>query len=167
MAMRALRIYTVSAMAMGLLAILSSCKSTGVGEGASDSGDVRAHFIWQQAEPSTGMLTATLKGPSGLMETYQGKFYQITSNSEIDTLGPLWHPWHPGWGGWAYWDPEPAQALVTHYTGHVLANLAGPDGKRIRCEFQLIRANEGMKDGGQGRCQLASGKTIRADFSPS
>jgi hypothetical protein len=100
------------------------------------------------------------------METYQGKFYQITSNSEIDSLGPLWHPWHPEWGGWAYWDPEPAQALVTHYTGHVLANLAGPDGKRMRCEFQLIRADEGMKGGGQGRCQLASGKTIRAEFSP-
>jgi hypothetical protein len=165
--MRALRIYRASAMAMGLLAILSSCKSTGVGEGASDSGDVRAQFTWQQTEPSSGSLAATLTERSGLTETYQGKFYQITTNSEIDTLGPLWHPWHPGWGGWAYWDPEPAQALVTHYTGHVLANLAGPDGKRIRCEFQLIRADEGMKGGGQGRCQLASGKTIRADFSPS
>jgi hypothetical protein len=165
--MRALRICRASAMAMGLLAILISCKSTGVGEGASDSGDVRAQFTWQQTEPSSGTLTATLTEPSGLTETYQGKFYQITSNSEIETLGPLWHPWHPGWGGWAYWDPEPAQALVTHYTGHVLANLAGPAGKRIRCQFQLIRADEGMKGGGQGRCQLASGKTISAYFSPS
>ena len=165
--MRALRIYRASAMAMGLLALLSSCKSTGVGEGASDSGDVRAQFTWQQTEPSSGTLTATLTEPGGLTETYQGKFYQITSNSEIDTLGPLWHPWHPGWGGWAYWEPEPAQALVTHYTGHVLANLAGPAGKRIRCQFQLIRADEGMKGGGQGRCQLASGKTISAYFSPS
>lgn len=165
--MRALRICRASTMAMGLLAILISCKTTGVGEGASESGDVRTQFTWQQTEPSSGTLTATLTGRSGLTETYQGKFYQITSNSEIDTLRPLWHPWHPGWGGWAYWDPEPAQALVTHYTGHVLANLAGPDGKRIRCQFQLIRADEGMKGGGQGRCQLASGKTIRADFLPS
>jgi hypothetical protein len=165
--MRALRICRASAMAMGLLAILISCKSTGVGEGASESGDVRAQFTWQQTEPSSGTLTATLTGRSGSTETYQGKFYQITSNSEIDTLSPLWHPWHPGWGGWAYWDPEPTQALVTHYTGHVLANLAGPAGKRIRCQFQLIRADEGMKGGGQGRCQLASGKTISADFSPS
>jgi hypothetical protein len=165
--MRALRICRASAMAMGLLAILISCKSTGVGEGASQSGDVRAQFTWQQTEPSSGTLTATLTGRSGSTETYQGKFYQITSNSEIDTLSPLWHPWHPGWGGWAYWDPEPTQALVTHYTGHVLANLAGPAGKRIRCQFQLIRADEGMKGGGQGRCQLASGKTISADFSPS
>jgi hypothetical protein len=96
--MRALRIYTASTMAMGLLTILSSCKSNGVSEGASDSGDVRTQFT-----------------------------------------GPLWHPWHPGWGGWAVWDPEPAQALVTHDTGHVLAHLAGPVGKRIRCEFRLIR----------------------------
>jgi hypothetical protein len=51
--------------------------------------------------------------------------------------------------------------------GHVLANLAGPDGKRMRCEFQLLRASEGMKGGGEGRCQLPSGKTIKADFPPS
>jgi hypothetical protein len=58
-------------------------------------------------------------------------------------------------------------AFVTHYTGHVLANLAGPDGKRMHCEFQLLRASEGMKGGGEGRCQLPSGKTIKADFPPS
>jgi hypothetical protein len=100
--MRALRIYGASGMVMGLLAILSSCKGTGVSEGASDSGDVRAQFTWRQTEPSSGSLAATLTRRSGLMETYQGKFYKITSNSEIDTPGPLWHPWHPGWGGWAY-----------------------------------------------------------------
>jgi hypothetical protein len=165
--MRARRICRASAMAMGLLAILSSCKSNGVGEGASDSGDVRAQFTWQQTEPSSGLLAATLTGRSGLTETYKEKFHQITSNSEIDTPGPLWHPWHPGWGAWAYWDPEPAQALVTHYTWHVLANRAGPTGNPYSCEFQLIRADEGMTGGGQGRCQLAPGKTIRADFSPS
>jgi hypothetical protein len=27
--------------------------------------------------------------------------------------------------------------------------------------------DEGMKGGGQSRCQFASGKTIRADFSPT
>jgi hypothetical protein len=66
---------------------------------------------------------------------YEGKFYQITDNPQIDTLGPLWHPWHPGWTGWVYWDSAPDYALIIHYTGHVVANLAGPDGKRMRCEF--------------------------------
>ena len=51
-------------------------------------------------------------------------------------------------------------------TGDVQA-LAGPDGKRMRCEIQLLRADEGMKGGGEDRCQLPSGKTIMADFPPS
>jgi hypothetical protein len=37
----------------------------------------------------------------------------------------------------------------------------------MRCEFQLLRADEGMKAGGEGRCQLPSGKTIKAAFPPS
>jgi hypothetical protein len=74
------------------------------------------------------------------------------------------HPWHPGWTGWAYWDSTPDYALMIHYTGHVLANLAGSDEKRMRCEFQLLQADEGMKGGGEARCQQPSGKTIKADF---
>src|ERR1700761_2643849 len=89
--MRAPRIYAATAITMALLAILSSCKSVGVGEGASDTGDVQARFTWQQTEPSSGTLSASLTGRNGSTEAYQGQFYQITSNSEIDTLGPLWH----------------------------------------------------------------------------
>jgi hypothetical protein len=32
---------------------------------------------------------------------------------------------------------------------------------------QLLPASDGMKRGGEGRCQLPSGKTIKADFPPS
>ena len=71
--MRALRIYGARAIAMRLLAILSSCKSTGVGEGVSDTGDVQAQFTWQQTEPSSGTLTASLTGRRGFVETYPGK----------------------------------------------------------------------------------------------
>jgi hypothetical protein len=150
-----------------LIVVAVGCKSAGSGMGESDSGDVQAHFTWQQSDPVSGTLSATVSKQNGSEETYEGNFYQITSNTQIDTLGPLWHPWYPGWAGWAYWDSAPERAFVTHYTGHVLANLAGPDGKRMRCEFQLLRASEGMKGGGEGRCQLPSGKTIKADFPPS
>jgi hypothetical protein len=152
---------------MLLIVVAVGCKSTGSGTGESDTGDVQVHFGWQQSDPVSGTLTATVNSAKGSQETYEGKFYQITSDSRIDTLAPLWHPWYPGWYGWAYWDPEPGEAFVTHYSGHVVANLAGPDGKRMRCEFQLLRASEGMKGGGQGRCQLPSGKTIKAEFPPS
>jgi hypothetical protein len=57
------------------------------------------------------------------------------SDSRIDTLGPLWHPWYPGWSGWAYWDPEPQETFVTHYSGHVVANLAGPDENACAVNF--------------------------------
>jgi hypothetical protein len=135
--------------------------------GESATGEVKAHFTWQQSIPASGTLTATVSNQNGSDETYEGNFYQITNNSQIETLGPLWHRWQPGWTGWAYWDSAPDYALITHYTGRVLANLAGPNGKRMRCDFQLIRATEGMKGGGEGQCQLPSGKTIKADFSPS
>lgn len=166
--MHALKINTWSPLVFALLIVaMVGCKSTGSGMGESATGDVKAHFTWQQSDPASGTLTAMVSKQNGSEETYEGKFYQITNNSQIDTLGPLWHPWHPAWTGWAYWDSAPDYALITHYTGHVLANLAGPDGKRMRCEFQLLRAAEGMKGGGEGQCQLPSGKTIKADFPPS
>lgn len=148
------------------IVIMAGCKSVGSGTGESDNGEVQVRFTWQQSDPLSGTLTAMVSGKSG-SETYQGTFYQITRNSRIETLGPLWHPWYPAWRGWPHWDPVPEDSFITHYTGHVLANLAGPDGKRVRCEFQLLRADEGMKGGGEGRCQLPSGLTIRASFPPS
>jgi hypothetical protein len=160
------RIRICSALAFTLL-IMVGCKSTGSGSGASNTEDVHANFTWQQSEATSGLLTAIVSYAGGSKETYSGKFYQITRNSKVESLGPLWSPWHPGWGGWAYWGAAPDEEFVTHYTGHALANLTGPGGKRMRCQFQLLRADEGLKGGGEGQCQLSSGQNISADFPPS
>jgi hypothetical protein len=146
---------------------LAGCKSTGTGSGESGTGDVKATFMWQETGPSQGNLRATVIYPGGNSEVYDGKFYQVTRDSRIETLGGLWDPWYPAWGGWAFWGPAPTESFVQHYTGHVLANLSGPQGQRMRCQFQLLRADEGMKGGGEGQCQLSSGQNIRADFPPS
>jgi hypothetical protein len=143
------------------------CKSTGVGTGESRTGNIKAEFTWEESGPSSGTLHATVTKPGAPPETYEGKFYQITHESQVQTLGPLWSPWYPTWGGWAYWGPEPEDSFIEHYTGHVVANLAGPNGQRMRCQFQLLRSGEGMRGGGQGECQLPSGQTIRAEFPPS
>jgi hypothetical protein len=158
----------VRLLACGLLlgTTLVGCQSSGLGTGESHSGDVGATFVWRQSDPSSGTLTATVTGP-GVQETYQGKFYQITRESRVETLGELWRPWYARWGGWPDWGPEPTDSFVEHYTGHVVANLAGPNGQRMRCQFQLLRSAEGMKGGGQGQCQLPSGQTIHAEFQPS
>ncbi len=144
-----------------------ACKSTGSGEGESPKGDVHVRFQWQESSPTSGVLHATLTKPGGAEEMYSGQFFQITRDSTLETLAPLWHPWYVGWGGWPDWGPDPTISFITHYTGHVVANLAGPDDQRMRCHFQLLRASAGMKGGGKGECQLPTGETIEAEFPPS
>ena len=148
-------------------AALMGCKSTGQGTGESNTVGVKARFTWEQSDPSSGTLKATVTRPDGTEDTYEGKFYQITKESRIDAFGPLWDPWYPGWYGWPYWGPAPSDTFIEHYTGHVVANLAGSSGQRMRCQFRLLRSSEGMKGGGQGQCQLPSGLTINAEFPPS
>ncbi len=154
---------------LGLLIAVAAagCKSTGTGEGRSPQGDVSVTFQWEQSSPTSGELRATLNKRGEVPETYMGKFFQITKESTLESLGAVWSPWYPTWVGWPYWGPEPQTAFITHYTGHVVANLEGPDNKRMRCHFQLLRSSAGMKGGGKGECQLPTGETIKAEFPPS
>ncbi len=144
-----------------------ACKSTGGGEGRTPAGDVRVTFQWEQSGPTSGELRASLAKPDGTQEMYRGPFFQITRESRMETLAPLWAGWYPGWVGWPYWGAVPESSFITHYTGHVVANLEGPADQRMRCHFRLLRASEGMRGGGQGECQLPSGETIKAQFPPS
>ena len=107
-------------------------------------------------------MTVTLNSGS----VYRGPFFQVTQETRIDELAPLWVGWGRRWRwhGWDYWGPQ--QSYMTHYTGKVLANLDGPGG-RMRCQFTLIRPSAGMAGGGQGRCQLPNGTIIDADFPSS
>jgi hypothetical protein len=97
-------------------------------------------------------------------KTFSGQFFQITSDTTVDTLGPLWAGWGPGWrrNGWYDWNAGPE--FVTHYSGRVVANLATPDGAHMRCKFQLIHPSDGMAGGGRGACQMPDGNTIDATF---
>jgi hypothetical protein len=96
-------------------------------------------------------------------QTYQGRFFQVTQETTVDDLSPLWVGWdgRRGWRGWGAWGPD--QATLTTYSGRVLANLDGPAG-HMRCTFRLVRPSEGMSGGGQGRCQLPDGAMIDASF---
>ena len=165
--MSASNFFVSSTLVLALGIALVSCKSTGEGMGESHSGDIKATFTWEQSAPTSGTLRATVTKPGSAPEAYEGKFYQITRDTRIDTIADVWSSWYPGWHAWAFWGPEPEESFVAHYTGHVVANLAGPDGQRMRCQFQLLRSGEGMKGGGQGQCQLPSGQTIDAEFPPS
>jgi hypothetical protein len=99
-------------------------------------------------------MTATMSGGP----TYSGQYFQITKDTTVDSIGPLWYP---GWGGRGAWG---APDFITQYTGRVVANLAAPNGAQMRCLFQLVHPSDGMNGGGIGQCQLPDGTTIDATF---
>jgi len=145
-----------------LLAVIvaAGCTTTGTGSGSTASGADRVSFSWKSSDSVSGTMTATLADG----KTYTGQFLQITRDTTVDDLGPLWVGWGPGSrrGGWYDWDAGPE--FVTHYSGRVVANLSTPDYAHMRCRFQLVHPEEGMAGGGQGECQMPDGLTIDADF---
>jgi hypothetical protein len=143
-----------------LLFVLTACTTMGTGIGSSPTGNVRAVLAWKGTDRA-GTMTAMLS--TG--ETYAGMYFQITHETRVDDLGPLWVGWVRPWPGWPYWDPGPQ--FITTYSGRVLANLEGPNGMHMRCQFQLIRPTAGMAGGGEGQCQLPNAVTIDAMFPPT
>ena len=147
-----------------LVALAAGCTTMGTGFGSTSTGTNPVNFTWKSSDSVSGSMNATLANG----KTFTGQFFQITSDTTVDNLGPLWAGWggygHRGrWGGdWGFWDAGPE--FVTHYSGKVLANLASPDGKHMRCNFQLVHPSDGMAGGGRGECQLPAGKTIDTTF---
>jgi hypothetical protein len=146
-------------MAVAALVGIAGCTTTGTGSGMSRAGDIKANFTWTAQGPTQGQMTATL----GDGRVYQGRFFQVTQQTVVDDLGPLWNGWvgRYHWRGWDWWGPQ--SETITHYSGQVLANLQGSDGF-MRCHFRLVDPSSGMGQGGEGRCQLPDGARIRAYF---
>lgn len=153
--------HTIKAAALPLLfALVAGCTTMGIGTGSTASGKDPVNFAWKSSDSVSGTMTATVSDG----KTYTGQFFQITTDTTVDNLGPLWAGWGPGWrlGGWDYWDAGPQ--FVTHYTGKVVANLETPSGEYMRCTFRLVHPADGMAGGGRGACQTADGKPIEATF---
>ena len=140
---------------------VAACTTMGTGVGSSPTGNIRAVLMWKGSDRD-GIMTATLSNG----EVYSGMYFQITGETRVDDLTPLWIGWQRPWAGWPYW-VEPGPQFITYYSGRVVANLEGPNGTHMRCRFQLIRPAAGMAGGGQGQCQLPNGETIDASFPPA
>ena len=152
---------TLSAAFLLAIAFTAGCTTTGTGFGATSSGKDPVTFSWKSSDDVSGSMTATLADG----KTYTGQFFQITRDTTVDSLGPLWAGWGGGrFGGFGfdYWGDD--DSFITKYTGRVVANLAAPDGSHMRCNFQLADPVDGMSGGGSGQCQLPDGKTIDATF---
>jgi hypothetical protein len=146
-----------------LLGAIAACTTMGTGSGNARNSDLHANFAWKSSDDRTGTLTATLSNG----ETFSGPFFQVTHDTRVETLAPLWYGWAGPWHGWRYWGPYPDTAFVTHYSGRVVANLADTAGDHMRCHFSLMHPQQGMAGGGQGEGQMPSGQTIDATFANS
>jgi hypothetical protein len=139
---------------------LAGCATMGMGVGSTPNGNVQANFTWQSTGGRTGQMTAQLNDG----QTFTGDYFQITRDTSVYALGPLWTGWGPrfGFGRWGYWGPS--DQFVTEYSGRVVGNLQAPNGTHMRCRFFLVYPSRGMAGGGQGQCQLPSGQMIDAMF---
>ena len=138
----------------------AGCTTTGTGDGSALSGADRMTFSWKSSDTVSCSITATAADGA----TYTGQFFEVTSDTQVQNLAPLWVGWGPGWrsAGWYDWDEGPE--FVTHYSGRVVANLSAAGGAHMRCRFQLAHPSAGMSGGGSGECQLPGGKLIDAQF---
>lgn len=147
---------------------LVACTTTGSGGGQLVSSAVpeqAVSFTWKSADGGlSGTMSASL--PTAVFE---GRFFQITHQTRVDALNPLWTHWRHGWHDWPYWGgawqiPYPTPQFITHYTGKVVATLESADQQRMRCRFHLVEPVRAMSGGGEGECQLSDGRVVRAVF---
>ena len=143
-----------------LAALAAGCTTMGTGFGSTVSGASPVKFTWTSSDPVSGTMDATSSGG----KTYHGRFFQITEETKVDSVWPLWYAGDTGWGGWDGWDAAPSPGFITRYSGRVLANLGAPGGEHMRCSFQLVHPADGMAGGGRGECRMPDGRTIDATF---
>jgi hypothetical protein len=143
--------------------ILAACQTAGTGSGNVSGTRKPVAFTWQSTDSISGNITATF----GTGSVFKGTYFQITSETRVERLDPLWDGWGRPYrrGSWRYWAADTGSQLIKTYSGQVLANLHSDDGERMRCNFTLISPSRGMAGGGEGRCQMSEGEQeITAEF---
>jgi len=78
-----------------LLALARAVHDDGTGFGSTASART-GQLQWKSSDSVSGSMNATLSDG----QTFTGQFFQITSDTTVDNLGPLW----AGWGGYGRQD---------------------------------------------------------------
>src|SRR5579872_745131 len=134
------RLIARMALPLAVAAVAAAgCATMGTGTGATPSGADPVTFSWKGSTASdSGTMTASLSDGT----TYTGQYFQITRNTAVEGLEPLWVGWGGRWGGfgWDHWAAD--SSFVTQYTGRVVANLGTASGAHMRCKFQLADPTE-------------------------
>jgi hypothetical protein len=142
--------------------LLAACQTAGTGSGNVRGSRKPVAFTWQSKDSVSGDITATF----GTGRVFTGEYFQITQDTRMDRLDPLWYGWDGRRRGtWRYWAADPGPGFQKTYSGRVLANLHAENGDHMRCRFTLISPSRGMAGGGEGRCQISdTDQEINAEF---
>jgi len=146
---------------------LGACTTIGNGTGTVSPGGEAVQFSWKSTD---GGVSGTMSAALNDGQTFSGPYLQVTSTTQSQDFQPMWSGWEFSWHGWngmGPFGPFPETTSTTHYSGRVMANLQAADGQHMRCHFQLNHPDAGMGGGGQGQCQLKSGRSVDAVFPPS
>ncbi|UJR82479.1 hypothetical protein [Sandaracinus amylolyticus] len=143
----------------GLVTLILSaggCATSGGGSGTLETGKPDqtepVAFQWNAAPDAThGTIQAELLDG----RDFSGEFLQVTTETRATDLDPYWDVWGGPWYGMA-----DDTTFVRHYTGRVIAQLTGPEGQRMRCNFQLADPEAGPQSGGMGECELSTGERV-------
>ena len=69
-----------------LATIVAGCTTMGTGTGSTPSGGSPTVFSWVSSDGVTRTMSAAMPGG----QTYRGQYFQITKNTTVDSIGPLW-----------------------------------------------------------------------------
>lgn len=153
----------IGALTCAAALALTACQTAGTGSGNVRGTSKPVAFTWESTDSVSGNITATF----GTGRVFRGTYFQITNDTRVERLDPLWD----GWGrpyrrnAWRYWARDTGPQFIKTYSGRVLANLHDETGEHMRCRFTLISPSRGMAGGGEGRCEMSdSEREINAEF---
>jgi len=144
-----------------LTAIAAGCTTTGTGVGYAVFGGSLTTFNWKSSDIVSGTMTATL--PDGT--TYSGRYFQITPDTSLPGIAPLYDGWNPAWEETNSGE-GPGDDFNANLAHRAVANLTSASGAHMKCMLQLMYPPNGMYGGGTGKCQLPDGQIIDAAFPP-
>lgn len=151
---------------------------TGLAACASVGGRSKLEGVWKPPEEPAREVTFHFRSESGDRgtvrvnlgdggEAFEGTYVEVSSNTQTEVVQPIILAWAPTWTKqrpFLYPDPwmediTGIASFVRHYTGKLVAALEG-EQQTMRCRFDLVDPEKGVRAGASGDCQLSGGGTV-------
>lgn len=124
-------------------------------------------FVWNSNDGGTSGEIAT-NLPDG--EAFTGTYLSFSPALDVGSAQEFYDAWYRDWdvppSSGKAWRHYPVTDYLVMFGGEVLATLHGDRGTRMRCHFEVLQAEYGLRSGGRGTCQLSTGEIVEAHVPP-